>query len=106
MNKQRLYPRMHVRVPVLCELANGEVFGGMIVNVGLGGCRVDCDRELSSGAHLEMSAQLPGSSRLSRAEGVVRWSKDGAFGAMVGLLDASESGVVAKLAAEPMRAAG
>ena len=31
MNKQRLYPRMHVRVPVLCELANGEVFGGMIV---------------------------------------------------------------------------
>ena len=106
MKTPRRYPRMNVNVPVLCELADGERFAGMIVNVGFGGCRVECDRPLNSGTSLEMSTRLPGSSQPSQAAGVVRWSNDGAFGAMVSLVDASELAVVAKVAAEPMRTAG
>ena len=105
MNKPRMYPRMHVNVPVLCELTDGELFAGVIVNVGLGGCRVECDRALDSGAHVAMSTRLPGSPRLSHAEGVIRWSEHGAFGAMVGLLDASESALIEELATAEMRRA-
>jgi hypothetical protein len=97
---------MNVHAPVLCELAGGELFAGMIVNVGLGGCKVECDRALDSGAQVEMSTRLPGSSRPSQAVGVVRWSQDGTFGARVSLLDANESAVVAKLATEPMSTVG
>jgi hypothetical protein len=106
MNTPRMYPRMQVNVPVLCELADGELFAGMLVNVGLGGCKVECDRAPSSGVHVEMSTRLPGSSRSSQAAGVVRWSKDGAFGVSIGLLDASESALIAELATNPVRSAG
>jgi len=106
MNPPRMYPRMLVNVPVLCELADGELFAGMLVNVGLGGCRVESDRAPNSGAHLELSTRLPGSSHLSQAAGVVRWSKDGTFGVRIGLLDASDSALIAELATKPMRTAG
>ena len=94
-----MYPRTQVNVPVLCELSNGEQFEGVIRDVGIGGCRVACDRPPRKGARLALKASLPDSLGVSRAAGVVRWSNGAAFGAKVGLLDMSDSGRIAELVA-------
>ena len=105
MHRQRMYPRIEVKVPVLCELSDGRQFAGMIVDVAIGGCRIECDRAPSFGAELAMQARLPGSPELSRGMGVVRWSNDGAFGASVGLLDTAETARIAELANDRARSA-
>jgi len=99
MGRPRMYPRTQVNVPVVCELASGDQFEGVMVDVGIGGCRVECERPPSPGARLALMTRLPGSTGVARAAGIVQWSSGAAFGARVGLLDASDSTRVAELVA-------
>ena len=97
MDQPRRYPRTRVNVPVVCEFADGEQSEGLMVDVGVGGYRVECDRAPDPGARVALETRLAGSTRGSPITGVVRWSNAVAFGAEIGLRDATDPKRIAEL---------
>ena len=100
MEDKRQHRRVRIRVPVLCEPAEGEPFAGLIVDVGLGGCCIECSEVPVSGTQMAIAARLPGSPELSHAVAVVRWVTPGVFGVELGVLQELEIRVITDLAAD------
>ncbi len=60
------------------EHTDGE---GIVTNIGLGGCRLNTDVELTEGCCLKLKLQVPGSKReITVEEAVVRTVEKGSFG--------------------------
>jgi len=100
MQEKRQHRRVQIRIPVLCEPSDGEPFAGLIVDVGLGGCCIECSQVPVSGTQMAIAARLPGSPELSHAEAIVRWVTPGVFGVELGTLDEREVRVITDLSAE------
>jgi len=99
MQERRQSLRVRVRIPVLCEPTDGELFAGMMVNAGLDGCCIECANAPPRGTELAITARLPGAAELSRAVAVVRWASARAFGVQLDSLGAREMTFIAALAA-------
>jgi len=100
MDEKRQHRRVQIRVPVLCEPDEGETFAGLIVDVGLGGCCIECSEVPVSGTRMAIAARLPGSPELSHTPAVVRWATPGVFGVELGELEERQIRVIAGLADE------
>ena len=59
------------------EHTEGE---GIVTEIGLGGCRVKTDVELTENSPLKLKLQLPGSKPEIRVDAVVRTVENGSFG--------------------------
>ena len=92
--------RAHVSIPVLCELAQGEAFGGTMVDVGFGGACIECAQAPPFGSALSIAVRLPGAVDLSHLPATVRWTTSRTFGAQFGLLGARDTKLIADLIAE------
>ncbi|MBN2194865.1 MAG: PilZ domain-containing protein [Polyangiaceae bacterium] len=96
-----------MRIPtvlaVLCAPSGGEPFGGLMVEVGLGGSRIESTRALDIGSSISLSVRLPGSPDLSQLPAIVRWRKPGLFGVQFGDLLARDARAIASMMAESLR---
>ncbi len=97
MQEKRQHRRVRIKVPVLCEPTEGEPFAGLIVDVGLGGCCIECSEVPVSGTQMAIATRLPGSPELSHTAAVVRWATPGVFGVELGALEEREIRVIAGL---------
>ena len=99
-SSRRTSSRVHVSIPVLCEPAQGETFGGTMVDVGFGGACIECAQAPSFGTALSIVVQLPGALGISRLPAIVRWTTSQSFGTQFGLLGARDTKLIADLIAE------
>jgi hypothetical protein len=67
-----------------------EVLDGAMLNLSLGGTRVELDRRLTIGTKVRLSFRLPGNQALIDVDGEVRWSSDVETGFQFGSLRARE----------------
>jgi hypothetical protein len=100
MRERREQVRVQISIPVLCEPAGGEAFGGTATDISLGGCRIVCSEAPPFGAALTVAARLPGASELSHLPAIVRWTSAWAFGIQFGLLGAPDTRLIAEVMAE------
>jgi hypothetical protein len=105
MRERRGHLRVRVSIPVVCKTSDGDVLGGVLTDLGLGGSRVICTQAPTIGTALTIAVHLPESAQPSRLPAIVRWTWDGAFGVQFGLLGARDTRLIAELLAKAGRTA-
>jgi type IV pilus assembly protein PilZ len=102
VERKRQHIRVSLRLAVLCQPKQGNPFGGVVADLGLGGARITSSQIPPPGA-LEIAARLPGSPNLSHLPATVRWMDGGGFGVQFGLLGARDTKAIAELRAQALR---
>ena len=103
MNERREHMRVDLSLPVLCEPALGDAFGGVVANLGLGGACIEGSEAPPTGTELFIAARLPGMPDLSRLPASVKWVRGREFGVLFGPLGAPVARRIAEMMADAMR---
>jgi hypothetical protein len=103
MREKRGHMRVPLSIPVLCEPADGEAFGGMTADLGVDGSCIESATVPTFGTELCVIVRLPGSPDLSRLPAIVRWTKAGSFGVQFRSLGARDTKRITELLAASIR---
>ncbi len=102
MREKRQHIRIPVSHPVLCEPLNGQPFAAVLVDLGLGGAKLESAYVPRFGVEISICLRLPGATRQSRLPATVRWTSARAFGVQFGLLGAHDTKGIVELMAESL----